>query len=238
MLTVSSNIAGVIERTRAYRDRIPGAMQRALQPALWIDEARLVARSTLAALADETTRGLIEPFLREVMAEWKDGLCLTMRMPFEAGLKGGGLSLGSIVDKARDRFLPLFSESFLADRTTAREVIHQWVLDEKDIDERDHGKTTDQITDGLMAILFGGRRSWERELASQELLKTEAEAGPHLGGGLRLVDYFAAHPLTRDDGGAVMKAKIEEWLLAVLAAWKTMMAAQYPERLRAELNTD
>jgi hypothetical protein len=90
----------------------------------------------------------------------------------------------------------------------------------------------DEITDRLMKILF--EPVGEREAAAQNLLASEAERGPHGGGGMRLIDFFGVHPLAQGLGGGSggMAALADRWLRAVLAAWREMVRTWYPLRVQ------
>lgn len=244
MLRIESNIKGVLAQVERLQARIPRAMEAALQPERWRVPAEMTARRVLNALADPTERPLIEPFVQTVTAEWiSNGLEFKMHQPNLPG--AGGLDLRGLVGAAQLAGplhqvigladLPLFLNAFLGSRDLAREVIRDWVATEKDLDARDIKEdgtpmTVDEITDRLMSILFDPVGA--RAAAAESLLASEAERGPHAGGGLRLIDFFAVHPLSAGLGGGNLAALTDRWLRAVLAAWRELVTLYYPARVQ------
>jgi len=263
---IESNILGVIGQLERYQRAVPAAIQRALYPPNWIQEATAIARQTLEAIAQPGTRPLIKPFIETILAlAIENGFSLSMRAPARmdrlAGLDLKGLRTTALEGfkvtgqdlELSDSVLGLFRTAFMANAQLARRVIQDWVEQEKDIDSRDDGRSPTEIADGIFNILFSdpdkapkdpstqGERTFaadfshmDRATAAANLLKDEDDPGKHDKS--RLVPFFARHAATGGMSDAELATLADEWLRAVLAAWRVMVRRELPRKIKAELD--
>lgn len=214
-MTIDTNLPHVAAQLASLERELPRAVARALRPENWIERAREVAAAVLDGLAAPDEKRFVPSFIQSVRAAVLDGgggfsLQLDTRNPrafFAVQTALPGLDAGARVITAAN-----------VSRAALFDLLHQWVAEEKIKDERDEGLSDQQITERLWNILFGDGNSAEVDGARERLLK-------------HLVPYFAAQM------GAFELApeRVDEWLRAVLAAWRVMFNHEIARRVRAEL---
>jgi hypothetical protein len=115
---------------------------------------------------------------------------------------------------------------FLQEVQKVEDWLTQWVEQEKNKDQRDTGRTDEQIAHFIAYVMFtpdGGRYI--------------VRNGPNKG---RLVrDVFMPHIVDflqrKQAGGRLDAATVDAWLRAVLAAWRNMVRDLFPQKFHAEL---
>ena len=241
MFQIISNVDSAIKRTRRLRAGIPQAMQKALGPDLWAAQARDVAQRTLLAIAEPEQRKFIQPFVNTVSAELAGvTLSLKMRSPFQANssdqiMEDARAAAASLTPKeiVETRGLSLFMkqvENFEA-------LVLEWVQGDmpnenagapvpypdetgKRKDARDWGKTDEEVARFISHLLLTPDPT-EVEQAAREKLE------PHIA-------KYIANRLS----GQLSETLVEIWLKAVMAAWRAMLCAGYPEKFNAILRRD
>lgn len=217
MSFIDTNLDAVIERTRRLPERIQGAMHRASLPLRWQDEAREAAEKMLLALASPVDAPHVPLFVRTVVASalpgGNAGFVLSMRNPTPRVN-----DLLNNVSRMLSGDNPLRDLQVGANRAMLQELILDWVREAKDKDQRDAGKSDEEIA-GLISYIMFSPRLEERGMEAREALT------PHIVDFLRekLIDLRVA-PET-----------VDEWLRAVLAAWKQWAGPRWLEVVREEL---
>jgi hypothetical protein len=238
MISIESNIAGVLERARRRPRDIREAMQRTLQPEEWLEQAREEARRTLWALAAEPRpgmrdeRGLVDSFLDTVMASGiPAGFILRMRNPIPPvlgvedfamarDLQGGG-------DLRRQGYggqANLFSE--LANQFD--QMMTDWVADEKEKDKRDEGKTDEEIGEWISYLMLTPDSKLSAEPSGPGRV-SEQEAKR------RLLPHIVKYIESRQQDGRLSNETINAWLLAVLACWGALVRREFVGKLRGHM---
>jgi hypothetical protein len=238
MFKVESNINDVIGRTQKIKRAIPLAMQEALAPELWLARARQVAQRTLLAIAQPEEQRFIQPFVNTVSADLLGAMLrLQMRSPF------AGNSPDQVLDSARAAAAALTPKEIVATRGLSlflqpvenfERLILEWVRGDlrdnsdgsqepypdelaKRKDARDWGKTDEEVARFISRLMLTPDPT-DGERAAREKLE------PHIA-------KFIANRLVEELNEAVA----EVWLKAVLAAWRAMLRAVYPEQLHITL---
>lgn len=220
-MKLESNIAGVIDRLERLKRSVPVAVERAVAPANWLDEARAIAERTLLAIAQPKERVFIADFVRTITAEvFEGGFALRMKSPFPPMQTLGQMqALGQAVDP-RD----LYQNLFLGQLQEFEELLTEWVATEKDKGRKDAGKTDEEIARFISMALIG----------PEDLI---VRSGKNKG---RLVrDVFAPHIAAflakKQISNRLSDATVNDWLRLVLAAWRQLVKSQFAPKLRAEL---
>jgi len=235
-MKIESNLNGVIGRlTRTIGQDIPAAMTRALAPDHWRAAARLEAEQTLLALAQLQQREFIPGFIETLTAGvFGNGFFLSLRSPFapdipyhiapQAQLPGVGTGTFEAlqIPPGNDAWQDFFQQMV------------EWVDTVKDWDEaRDGGvKSFDlvaQKADWLAYIMLSPNLSNVRHDPDR---MSEQEARDHL---MPHIIKFLQAQAPAKTAGPMDADTIDLWLRAVLAAWREMVCARFPEILRREL---
>ncbi len=218
-----SNISGVIAQVERLKERIPIALERALAPKHWHPEARALAQRTLLAIAEPVERRFISAFVDTVAAGvlQAGGLALTMRSPFPA--------LRNILTEsraARQALAPAdrAGNLFLGQVQDFEDLILQWVetpFEEggKRRDSRDWGKSDEDIAHLISYIMLSSNLGIQG-------LKARDRLTPHIESFLRQSQADRLPPAT-----------VDQWLRAVLAAWRELVRVKYPLAVRLELQS-
>jgi hypothetical protein len=215
-MRIESNVSAVAQRvTRLINRDIPLAMQNTLKPALWREPARQEAQRTLEALAEAKDRHFIPDFIRTLQADvFGRGFFLRMRSPFLGVQTLADYQAAKGVVTPADRGLSLFQK----DVTAFEELMQDWVREEKHKDQRDAGKSDEEIAMFLSYIMLTPNPT-ARELAAR------AKLMPHI------VDF-----LQRKQAEARLAAPlVDTWLRAVLCAWRNLVGRLFPELFREQL---
>jgi hypothetical protein len=224
MLSISSNIAGIIRQTERLKESIPEAMNRALAPEQWIDLARDTALRVLTAIAQPAERVFVPDFVATVtgaiLPGQNDGLSLKMITPF-ATLRDliadaqSARAVASPFDQGTGLFQGQISE-FEA-------LIQQWVETPeadggKRRDSRDLNKTDEEIAQLISYIMLSPNIGFKGFIARMKLT-------PH-------IEAF----IQKQQGLRLDPATVDAWLRTVLEAWRQMINLHYLAKVKVELN--
>lgn len=214
-MRIDSNIRDVIAGIDRLRKGAHGAVQKALQPGLWQEEARSVAEQTLRGLADRDQAGYVSQFVQAVSAE---SLANGMRLTLDA--HAGSLNvMGTIAGHLATQGLPLLMGLVDGDVERLESLILQWVQEEKEKTDVDSGKTDEQIAEKLRNILLDADRTEARVNATERLV-------PHLQ------DFF-----DRTQGvGGLSPDVVDAWLRAVSSVWIALLTQRLGERVTENLS--
>lgn len=223
MFRLDSNLNGVIRQAERLRERIPQAMARALHPDHWRTEARTLAFNTLNALAQAGEAAYVGQFVATLEAAvlGGSGLSLTMRSPFPAAATvAAAQQARSLLDPAHG-----FSSLFLGPVQEMEAFILEWVATQKDKDQRDAGKSDQEIADFISYVLLspGGVNVIVSSGKNQGRFARETLM-PHLEEFVR-----------QQQQGRLAPETVALWLRAVLAAWRQLIKQKYPALVYAEL---
>lgn len=222
MITLTSNIDRVIQQLHSLRDEVPRAIQRALAWEKWIERAGEVAESTLNALAGPDDQAQVRPFveaIKGVALTGKAGFALTLSSPLprvRALLADAIAARGSAANSA-DAMLGLFRGSI----TSLEEALLEWVQTEKHKDQRDFGKTDEDVARLISYILISPRLGAAGESAREGLMR-------------HIVPWLQRR---EEEASGLPPETVDRWLRAVLAAWRVMVETEVAARIRAELKS-
>jgi hypothetical protein len=253
---IQSNLKSVLARLEAFQAGIPGAVERALDKNYWLPALRAVGEKALRAqftlFTDVQTRARYEKLLPDILdtitARVRPGTRLfAMSLPAEvltdvnlaAAAQWASLQW-TPTGRARKWAMPdPQAEQNLA---ASRQAILDWVTYEKQWDDRDAGKTPEEVAERIERIL-GLRpamheRNQEMDLAAEDLqgaIEAWLAGAPSTPGG-HAVDSPAASPARhqppRPQG--LNNAQARQWLDAVLQTWMIYFRVHLPDRIEAE----
>lgn len=225
MLTITSNLSKVIAQVQALQTAVPLAVARALQPGRWDARAREVAEKTLFALASHEEWDHVRELLKRVGSGSLPGLVgfyLRMDARKDRSLFAAQQNLPGANAANPLNLTGLSPQDFM-------ELLRRWVMTPEEDggkrrDERDAGKSDGEIVDHLMRVFFAP--SGNGIPGSEEGL-TAAREGllPHI------VEFYQSELA----GTGAKPERIDEWLRAVLVAWRMMVREEVTARIRAEL---
>ncbi len=218
MIAIESNISKVIRQVENLRDEVPKAVRRALSPQAWLPRAREVALATVNGLAAADEHRFTADFVKRVT-----GGTLGIGVGFYLELNAK--QRRELFGQQQDFFGGTPGALSLIGLTPAglENLLLQWVntpLSEggKRLDERDAGKSDEQIVAHLMQVLFAPGNNTGLEDARAGLL-------PHI---------IAFHQQELNAFG-LKPETVDLWLRAILAAWRDMVRDEITLRIRAEL---
>lgn len=215
-MAITSNIDQVIGQMQRLKARVPAAVARVNEPLAWRERAREVAEGVLKSLAvGEEQQGQVARFVDAVTSGALGGRGFTLGLdnPVRPALdlirsaRSARLATG-----AADLGLGLFNLPL----QKFEDAILDWVQTEKHKDARDEGKTDEDIAHLISYILLAPNLGERGRQAREGLL-------PHI---LEFLDR---------QRGPLPRATVDQWLRAVLAAWRAMVRTELVQRLRAEL---
>ncbi len=217
-MLVQSNISGVLRQLERLQANVPVALDRALAPRHWLEEAKVRARKTLLALADPAQRKFIDDFVEQTSASILEGGGLVLRMgtPF----RDTGDPLAD-AQAARAALSPFDGPDnlFLRQVTKFEDLILKWVETQKNLDARDAGKSDDEIARLISYIMLSPNLGEKGKEARKRLT-------PHIEA------FIAQQQQQRLDA-----ATVDLWLRAVLAEWRELLRRRFPGLVREELRT-
>lgn len=229
-MRLATNLSAVITRVgRLQTHDIPRAVRAALKPEPWHPLAVETAEKALRNLPglDPAHEPFIKDFIATITASaFGEGMRLAMRTP--VALRASDFTVKdfqgahSAVSGA-----DLNQNLFLKDLVAFEAMMAEWVATEKNKDQRDAGKTDEDIGNFIAYALL-------TDAGGQMVVKEGKNKG-------RLVrDVFLPHIvewLKKKQAAPVAPEIIEAWLRTVLAAWTEMVRAYFPGRFRAALGT-
>lgn len=218
MIAIESNVGKVLKQVEALKVEIPAAVRRALDPKKWLPRARDFALATVNGLAVGDEHRHTWEFAKRVTA----------------GPLGVSVGFYLALDARQRRELFGIQQDFFGSTAQALTLIGltpaglvdlllQWVNTPeseggKRLDERDAGKSDEQIVAHLMNVLFAPGNYAGLEEARMGLL-------PHIVSfHQQQLNTFGLKPET-----------VDLWLRAILATWRDMVRDEIALRVRAEL---
>ena len=243
-MRLAHNLGAVSARLSRLQSRdIPVALERALHRPEWLGLVEKSAKQSLLAVADPQHRQLIDIFLTTLLrTTFPSGVAFSLRTPpelrsthftldnFMAGKQGTrrvqepagvGDSIKTVLTGPVAGW-DLFSQAV----NDLDAIIEDWVGTEKHKDQRDWGKSDEEIAHFISYALLmpdGGGLT--------------VRSGKNKG---RLVrDVFLPHIekfLAQQQAAPLDPAIIHAWLEAVRHGWRELFRAQYPDFARHELH--
>jgi len=219
-MRINSNIGAVRAQLQKLQAVVPQAATRALTPAIWAEDAAIVARNVLEALADtDSERAIIPQMVASIRAGLLEG---GMRFTMRVDAATNALSIEEMRAARAAAGRQLNARDFFGAQVLQFEqAIQEWVETPEDElgkrrDARDFGKTDEEIAQFITYIM----------------LTPNPPAGVEEARG-RLEPHIRAFLMARHS--AVSPEVIGLWLQAVLLAWRDMVQDLFPERFRASL---
>ena len=242
MIKIESNIDRAIERVQKLKLEIPKVILRVVSDEEhWRSRAREIASAALTG-QEGVQPEMIPGFIDRIVAQ--KGVTEIPEMTIsisgiatesdDSDPTSGFLKEGVGIPLA---LVEVWKAAFLSNPTIAREVIYDWVASHtKDL-------TVIDIPGGNAGGAFDYQRTARNifeivfdEMDASSLLDSEAEVGSHGGGGgARLLDYFAQHPLTKGLVPEAQSMMATEWLAIVLAAWREFIPEEMVVKLQEEI---
>jgi len=254
---LKSNLKAVMARLQELQAGIPGCVERALDEGYWVPALRVVAEKTLrgqfAMVADMADRARYELYLPQILATLMMKASPGSRV-FEMWLPAESLSdvnLAAASKFAESQWTPqgrarkaaMLDPESQPNLQAARQAVLDWVMLEKEWDERDEGKTPEEIAERIETIL-GLRpafreRSQEMDEAAAGLrnaIKAWLEGAETTPSGNHAVQTPATDPTRNLQGRAtgLTNALARQWLEAVLQSWMIYFRVHLRDRVEAE----
>ena len=217
----------VCDRVTRLKNRdIPAAMRTALHPGQWRPLATEEAEKTLTAIAAPNQRQFIGDFIRSIFVDVfaPNGFFLRMKSPFHA--------VQTVADyqAARSAVQPsdLGQNLFTKDVAAFEELMAEWVGTEKRKDRRDTGKSDEDIGNWI----------------AYEMLAPDGghlvSSGPNKDRPVRdvFMPYIVDFLQRKAAASRLDAAVVDAWLRAVLAAWRRMVRALFPNIFRTALRAE
>jgi hypothetical protein len=250
-MKLTSNIGQVKGRLQRLQEGIPAAVEQAIAPTYWRARLEYVATKTLRAQwaleRNVQTRALYERLTPRIVAtltgESAGGVSrFTLGLPED--LLAAGLGIRDAVDYQLNQRTPAGRTKKYAFQEPDREAhlqqvrqsLRDWVTLEKRRDERDQGLTDEQIAQRLEEILGLSDRAVPRErtpameAAANDLM--QAIESWMAGEG----DSPAVQsPQSNVQGPTVAPEVVQQWMGAVLLAWRSYVQTHLQDRLAAAL---
>jgi hypothetical protein len=222
MITLTHNINAVIAQLERLRADIPKAVERALAWEKWIERAGEVAEATLNGLSTPDEQRWVRPFVEAIQGfvlhgQVGFGLKLASPLPRLRSLLNEAVAARATGATAAEAMTGLFGRSI----RELEEAILEWVQTEKDKDERDLGKSDEEIARLLTYVLIAPDLGPAGVQARQGLMR-------------HIVPWLQRE---QESAAGLPPETVDLWLRAVLAAWTAMVRAEVVGRIRAELKS-
>lgn len=238
-MILSSNIGEVIGRLKRWQEGLPGAMQRACAPDYWTEQLKMVARATLQAQlaqwsgevsVDEKAADLVVGFVQEfvdgITGRWNGTIA-----EYRAVWDEGPVDLNKVLD---DMGVVIMTGQYTLDLDPAtlekaKAAVAGWVRNEKILSEQDDydvEQATERvqrilglIEPGSPAAVAGWSASTYRQYVAGRLA-LEVQQWMNRQGG---------------SGRFLTPEIVQQWLGAVLVAWRDYVRLHLRDRIEAEL---
>ena len=245
MITLSHNLGEVLAEVRALNDTWTLAVVDALDPAVWHPLFLESARRTLTALAAPEQQPLVDQFLSTfTMDRLAMGFTARLTATPRALARGREIVVrsrrhdktvpkqpvvnpvsGKVEMRGRERGITDAGER--AYMNELHDALRAWVAEEKHLDERDAGRTQEEIAGRLGLILFSGGRKPELQEARAALMKMGRSRG-----GRRLGQFVQDWMAAAFPGQQGSSAETRRWMEAVLLGWRALFRARIPFELK------
>jgi hypothetical protein len=221
-VTITSNVQGVIDRTRKRPRDIAAAMAATLLPEAWAETLRLEAQKTLWAIAKPEEWQQVKLFI-PVVDKLADGFFAALNNPIPPilGIEDFAIVSHMQAVNARDGQGGPNLFSNLLNQFDA--LVAEWVATEKHKDKRDWDKSDEEIGHfiGYLLVTPAGKLSPKEKAAKAGFLR-------HLPQWLE----------KKQQSQRISDDTVNAWLLAVLAAWKALVLREFPGRFAAQLGQE
>ena len=244
-MKLESNIQGVIERLKRKPRDVRTALTRTLDVKEWDKLLRAEAKRTLWANAKQSEWGFVDAFINTMLTgPFMAGLFARMSNPLPPVLVIEEFAMARDLQKRAlnegpssrsfDAASPgptLFSD-FL---NQFDQMVTDWVANEKNKDARDWEKSDEEIGSWIGHLMLtpdsklNPQRSGKVNPVTGKPVLSELEAKHSLM--KHIVDYIQR----RQTENRLANDQINEWLLAVLAAWSALVRREFPGRFREQL---
>jgi hypothetical protein len=248
-MLLRSNIPAVKARLQRLQAGFPDVLAQAIAPAHWKPLLELIASKTLRAQwvgeTDVQTRALYERLTPRIVATFMEkllpnGVEYTLGIPdlllSDVGLAAAAkFNLSTLTPTGRERKLSIKEVEAEAQLHSVRQTILDWVQLEKRRDERDAGLSDEQIAERIEHILGVGDRVIPRD-------RTPAMEEAALGLNRAIQSWLDGEgdspPPQRAEvtkAAGLAPAVAQQWLYAVLLAWREYLRVHLPSRIAMKL---
>lgn len=220
MITLSGNVEHVLKQVQGLKAEIPQAVARALTWEKWIERAGEVAEATLNGLAGPEEQPFVRPFVEAIQGGAIGGgfaLRLASPLPRLRDVLGEARAAMAASGSFNDTMMSLFRGSI----TDLEEALLEWVETEKNKDERDLGKTDEEIAHLISYILISPTLGDAGRTAREGLMR-------------HIVPWLQRQ---QEETAGLPPETVDLWLRSVLGAWRLMIRNEVTLRIRAELKS-
>jgi hypothetical protein len=220
VITLRHNVGQVRERFERFAIGLKAVPEKSVSPEYWLPLAKREAEKILQVVADPKKHYLIPSFVDTVMVVafgTPEGASMVWTME---RVREVAVNLAMLTPEQREDIWR--RRRALIDRDTVAE----WVATQKEKTARDIGQDNEEITDRLLAILFGPEDP-QRDNAAWSLLfgtPGSKHEGTHL---LEFHTGFLEQLMFEDE--------IALWLKAVLHAWRELILERLPVLIRQNI---
>lgn len=240
-MIATSNIRSVIERLERWQAGLPAAVAKALAPEHWVAALKVVAQQTLQAQlaqwsgalsVDEKAAGevmgLVQNFTDSVRGQWSASVSA-----FSAVWSDANVNLQSVL---ANQELLIGTGQYALDLDQgsverAKQAVADWVAKEKILSEQDN-YDVEQATERVQRIMGlipptnpAAMAGW---LASPE----RADAAQRLAA--RVQEFLSR---TSPSARYLTPEIVNQWLAAVMLAWREYVRLHLRDRIEKELST-
>jgi hypothetical protein len=262
---IQSNIGQVIARLKRLDEAVPHALRKGAEPGYWKPRLESVALKTIRAQwalePNIRLRELYERITPKVMATltadlFDGGSRFTMSIPQASQRVAADLAAAASFNISQRTPTgrikkEVFQQNFYRPQTIdqravenlerARQIVLDWVMLEKNRDDRDRRSDGTMLSDEEIAERIGSILGIGRSgVVPRERTQTVKDAAESLSGAIqRWLDGEGDSPPVNYDSAAPAKALPPEaaaqWLQAVLLAWQEFLISSLPSRLSFQL---
>jgi len=234
-MTITSNIQGVLDRAiRRPRD-VRTALMRTLMAGDWDKLLRAEAKKALWANAKQAEWSFVDVFINTVLTgPFVTGFFARMSNPIppilylEDFAMARGLQTRALNEGSGPTLWSGFVNQF-------DQMVVDWVANEKKKDARDWEKSDEEIGRWIGYLMLtpdsklNAKPSGRINPVTGQPDLSELEAKHHLM--KHIVNYIQR----RQTANRLASDRINEWLLAVLAAWSVLVRREFPGKFREQL---
>jgi hypothetical protein len=238
-LKLESNIQGAIERLKRKPRDVRTALTRTLSATphgqSWEKALAEEAKRTLWALASQSEWGFVDAFLKTMLAgPFMTGFFARMSNPLPPVLVVEEFAMARDLQRRalNEGSGPTLFSDFL---NQFDQIVTDWVANEKNKDARDWEKSDEEIGSWIGHLMLtpdsklNSQRSGRVNPVTGKPVLSELEAKHSLM--KHIVEYIQR----RQTENRLANDQINEWLLAVLAAWSRLVRREFPGRFREHL---
>lgn len=221
-MQITSNVGAVAARLVRLKNRdIPVALRTALAPGQWRELARKEAQAVLTGLAHPEQVEFIGAFVNTLVVDvfGSPGCFFQLRTPFPAAQTLTDYQTARSLIRPEDRGLNLFQK----DITAFEQLMAEWVATEKNKDQRDAGKSDEDIGNWLAHVFLTPDGA---TLRVQNSHKKENIGRPVREVFQPYIEDFLQRKAAADRLDA---ATVSTWLQTVLASWRGLVRDLFPE---------